>query len=288
MELGLALSGGGVRGAAHIGILKALEESNIKPQFISGASSGSIIAALYAVGYKPIEVEEIFLSIGKNIIDHDYVGLVKFTIGMIMKQKVKVDGFIKGDKIEKLIYELTAKKGIINISSTKIPLAISAVDINTSDTIMFTSNKVNNRNYINYCTAKISEAVRASISFPFIFKPKIYNGRRLVDGGVRENVPVDVLKDMGAKKIIAINLGYCGEHINHIDNILEIVNQTIDIMTYSIFKNEIHDIDILLRPKIYDVKLLEVDRIDECIKRGYNYAKSMILNIKEKLALTNS
>lgn len=285
MSIGIALSGGGVRGAAHIGVLRALEENGIKPQYISGASSGSIVALLYAMGYSTHEIENIFINIGKSIIDFDYFGLSMFTIGMLLKKKVRIDGLIRGDRVEMLVEKLAADKGIVNINEIKMPLAISAVDINTSETIMFTSKKMSNSDYICINNAKVSEAVRASISFPFIFKPKILGVRRLVDGGVRENVPVRILKNMGAKKVIAVNLGYCGEHKDYIDNILEITSQTIDIMAYSIFKCESKYADYVLKPRIYNVKLLEVERISECIKRGYNYTNSVISDIKKNLVV---
>lgn len=286
MKLGIALSGGGVRGAAHIGILKALEKNNIKPQMISGASAGSIVASLYAMGYRPNEIEEIFLKYKKNLIDFNLKGILAFAGGSLLKMKVGVDGFIKGNKIERLIENFASQKGISKISEIKMPLAISAVDINSSDTMMFTSKKINiNDDVIYDSSVKISEAVRASVSFPGIFKPKMLKGRRLVDGGVRENVPVRVLEKMGADRILAVNLGYCGEHASQIDNVWEIVSQTIDIMSYSIFKAEARDVDCLLKPRIYNVKLLETDKISECVDRGYNYVKENIETIKAQLKM---
>jgi NTE family protein len=286
MSLGLALSGGGVRGAAHVGVLKAFEEYNIVPNYISGTSAGSIIAALYCAGYKASEIERMILSIDKSIIDYDIIGLLKFTIGILLKKKVKIDGFVKGDKLESLIYNLCESKGIVNIGSVKVHLAIPAVDINTSDLILFSSKRMKKEDGVFYDNkSKISEAVRASISFPGIFKPKIINNRRLVDGGVRDNVPIKVLKDMGADKVIAVNLGYCGEHDEYIDNILEITSQTIDIMAYSIFKFDSKNADYILKPRIYNVKLLEVERIPECIERGYNYTKKIIPDLKRSLGI---
>lgn len=283
MRIGLALSGGGIRGAAHIGVLKALEEYNMRPDFISGASMGSIVGALYSVGYTPNEIEEIFLSVGKDIIDFDFYGLLKFDLGLIFKKKIQVDGLIKGNKIEKLMYGLTKAKGIEKIKDTRIPLAISAVDINNSDIVMFASQSVNDRDYVNVKDVDISCAVRASISLPGIFKPKVIDDKKLVDGGVRENVPSKVLKEMGAKSVIAVNLGYCGEYKEHINNIIEILGQTLDIMAYSIFISEEKYIDVLLKPQIYDVKLLEIDKIKQCIDQGYLYTKSMMPVIKRKL-----
>ena len=98
MKIGIALSGGGVRGASHIGVLKALEESNIKPDLISGSSSGSIVASLYAVGYSLNEIQNIFLKINKKILDFDIKGLFKFFGGLLLLKNFKIDGLMRGDK----------------------------------------------------------------------------------------------------------------------------------------------------------------------------------------------
>lgn len=285
MNIGIALSGGGIRGAAHIGILRALEEKNIKPSMISGASSGSIVASLYAMGYTLDEIEKIFSKLSKNLIDFDLKGFVRFLTGMAFKKNIKIDGLIRGEIIERILRQLTLYRKFEKMSDIKMPLAISSVDINTSEIVMFTSERLYDNRIIYNSDAKIWEAVRASISFPLVFKPKFIGKRRLVDGGVRCNIPAKVLKKMGADKVIAVNLGYCGEHHKDIDNIFEIVSQTIDIMTYSIFECDNKDIDYILKPRIYDMKLLEVDRIDECIERGYHYTKSIIPELKYRLKI---
>lgn len=88
MEFGLALSGGGLRGAAHTGVLKALEEEGLKPLWISGTSAGSIVTGLYAVGYSCNEIEDIVLNVGRNIYDPDIIGILKSVFELIMKRLV--------------------------------------------------------------------------------------------------------------------------------------------------------------------------------------------------------
>lgn len=319
MKLGVALSGGGVRGAAHIGILKALEEEGVHIDYISGTSAGSIVASLYSVGYTPDEIKEIFLkydrkivdmdlvkifsylidilllrrSIGErlSIIDVDYLGIMAFFVNMILRRQSRIDGFIKGNIIENLVYEYCKRKNITYIKQTKKPLAIPAVDINTAQLVMFVSNashfKTNERTvYID--DVFVSEAVRASSSFPLVFKPKMLRGRRLVDGGIKDNVPAWVLKEMGADKVLAVNLGYAGCTREEIDNIFEIAFQSIDIMSYQISKLKLKDIDYVFKPKIYDVKLLETHRIGECIERGYSMAKKEMPQIKSALSVKSN
>jgi|LSQX01.1.fsa_nt_gb NTE family protein len=317
MKLGVALSGGGVRGAAHIGVLKALEEENIKIECISGTSAGSIVASLYSIGYTADEIEDIFLKFEKkivdldwrkilpfimdlfrlkkrgererlSIVDIDYLGIITFFITLLLRKPNKIDGFVKGNIVENIVYKYSKNKNAEHISQTQIPLAIPTVDINTAQLVIFVSQSIYFKNddksvYID--DALISEAVRASSSFPVVFKPKMIRGRRLVDGGIKDNVPANVLKEMGANKILAVNLGYAGNTRNDIDNIFEIASQSIDIMSYQISKFKLEGIDYVLKPKIYDVKLLETHRISECIERGYIAAKKEMPKIKTSLLL---
>ena len=106
MNLGLALSGGGVKGVAHAGALKALEEEKIKIDYISGTSSGSIIATLYAIGYRPDEIYDIFEKNAKKIKYVDGINIWKAIYGFIVKRKIMIDGFNSGAIIEKLINKM--------------------------------------------------------------------------------------------------------------------------------------------------------------------------------------
>ena len=208
MRLGLALSGGGVRGAVHIGVLKALEENKLVPDILSGTSSGSIVAALYSIGYNPNEIEEIVRKNVKNIkMEFDLRYIFANLRMMLLSRDKKIDGFIKGDIFKKMINNCCIKKGCIKIKDTIKPLAIPAVDINTSKIVMFISDKkmfTQNSEIELDDDIDLAMAVRASISYPVVFKPCKVKGKRLVDGGIRDNVPVNILRFMGADKIIAV------------------------------------------------------------------------------------
>lgn len=319
MKIGVALSGGGIRGAAHIGVLKVFEEAGIPINMISGTSAGSIVGALYASGYTAREIEEIFLRFDKgiadfdwgklvpfavdlllfkrsqdreklNLVDFDFIGLAIFAGNWILRRKGKIDGFVKGNVIERTVKEYCNRKKVYTIRDVVIPIAIPAVDINTAQTVMFISNKsflkdTNDTVYID--DADISEAVRASAAFPVVFKPKMFRNRRLVDGGITDNVPTKILKDMGADKVFAVNLGYAGQTKAEIDNIFEIAAQSIDVMAYNLSKIKLKDADYILKPGIYDVRLLEADRIKECIDRGYLAAKKALPDIRKALAINS-
>ena len=318
MKIGLALSGGGVRGAAHIGVLKALEEGGIPIHMISGTSAGSIVATLYAGGYTPREIEEIFLRFGhrandshwekfckmmteiflfksregrfnQNIADVDLWGMLAFCFNWLLTRRGKIDGLIKGNMIEGIVREYCCERKAHLIRDAQIPLAIPAVDINSAETIMFVSDKslFNDSKHIKYVDdAYLWEAVRASIAFPGVFKPKMFRGRRLVDGGISDNVPTKVLEDMGADKILAVNLGYSGRPEEDIDNIFEIAAQSIDIMSYQISRLKSSNADYVFDPKIYDIKLLQVSKIQECIDRGYLAAKKEIHKVRKIMGMS--
>ncbi|OPJ56351.1 patatin-like phospholipase family protein [Alkalithermobacter paradoxus] len=281
MKIGLALSGGGVRGAAHIGILKVLESHGIKPDIISGTSSGSIVASLYALGYSLNEIEK-STYLFDNFVDIDYFGIIK---SIIFFKKSKITGILNGDKLEDSLRVLFSDKKMYD---TEIPLAITSVDINSCKKIVFCS-KQNFDLSLNYDVVTdidIASAVRASCSIPLIFKPKMVNLNndmiRLVDGGVLDNLPLESLIHMGADKVIGINLGYNGMLREDVDNGFEILTQSLDIMMYEITKLKIEkysDISYVMNPQIWDVGLLDKGRIDECIYRGELAGKKHINNI---------
>lgn len=311
MVLGLALSGGSVRGMSHIGALRALEEEGLKPDMIAGTSAGSIVASLYATGMTVDQIEKNVFRFALCSIDIDLLGILEgmLNLGPLFKGRPVLDGLIKGRRIERIMYKLTGAK---KMYQTKIPLAITATDVSDGTLVVFVSKKLHSysKDIIFWDNALISEAVRASIAIPFIFKPKVMNihGRRvrLVDGGVVNNLPVDILRMMGATKIIGINLGYSGDRQKGIDNIFEIGNQSIDIMSYQITKlrNKLEDVVelvfkgkpyfltgkrrhnvVVVNPHIYDVSLFEVNRIPECIERGYRAMKDRLPEVRRLLGI---
>lgn len=179
-KIGVALSGGGIRGTAHIGVLKVFVENNIPIDFISGTSAGAIVAAMYACGYTPLQMQIMvqklkineFIDLNVTVGDLLKHGIKWLYSGMFRFWSVLPTGFIKGDKIEKYFYDLWQDR---TVRDTQIPLAITAVDLNSADTIFFTTPVFNSRAILNaryYHNTPITEAVRASISIPGIFFPE--------------------------------------------------------------------------------------------------------------------
>jgi len=281
MLLGLVLSGGGVRGAAHIGVLKALHEESIFPGVISGTSAGSIVAGLYAYGYTPNEIGIIANKISNNYYDVDYPGILASLVAIFCHNNVYISGLIKGDFLESAFVKLT--KGT-KLRTAKIPVSITAVDINNTNIVIFTSDNRRlwrREDFIYITESTFAEAIRASIAIPGIFRPKIIRNMRLVDGGIRANLPVEICRRMGAKKVIAVNLGYTGYPAPGVDNIIEISMQSIDIMVYQITKPSMESADILIQPSINNVQHCDMTKIDYIINCGYQATKMAMPTIKK-------
>lgn len=132
MGIGLALAGGGIRGIAHVGVLKALEDYNIKIDAIAGTSAGSIVATLYAMGYSPYYIYLLFKKYAKDIINLKNAPIINGIAKFIRNKKIGVTGLNDGLILEKMYNELAKKKGFKYVGDIKMPLIISAVDIRRS------------------------------------------------------------------------------------------------------------------------------------------------------------
>lgn len=168
MKIGLSLAGGGIKGVAHIGAIKAFEEENIKFDYVSGTSSGSIVATLYACGYNANEMYDIFTKYANQIHYIDWINIKRFFSNLFTGKGIIIDGLNSGTKISKLVNEVCNKKGIYNINQTKIPLLIPAVNIVTEELYVFSKgNFINKTKEIKYVNdINIGVAVQASCSYP--------------------------------------------------------------------------------------------------------------------------
>ncbi len=282
MELGLALSGGGVKGAAHIGVLKALEEEGIKISSISGTSSGSIVASLYACGYSPNEIYYIFKKYCKCITDYDK--LIPFKVlGTLFTGKIKLKSLAKGNNIEYIIHNMCYRKGKIDICQVNIPCAIPAVDIIDGKIVYFCSRKIN-RNTTYYddvpeivYNGRLSSIVRASTAFPAAFSPKRIGNHLLIDGGTRVNSPVTILKDIREhnEKILVV---YFEKIDNNREphNIIDTALKSFDIMGHEINEWQIKQADYMLDIESRNISLLDVSKIDYMVTLGYRTMKSYL------------
>lgn len=290
MNYGICFAGGGIKGAAHIGAIKALEEENLKFDYISGTSSGSIIATLYAAGYTSDEMLKFFKKYAKKIKYVDPKNILILLINLFIKRKIVIKGFNEGTIIERLLNKELNKKNIKNISDIKKELLIPSIDINTGEINVFISKEnrakyLDNIIYIN--NINIGKAVRASCSYPVVFAPCKINGKQLVDGGLRENVPWKLTKEKGADKVLSIIFDEEKNKKNYCKNILEVASNSLGILCHEISNYDLEGADYLLKIKTEKVQLLDYKKIDELYLKGYEQTKQKIKEIKNKLNLIN-
>lgn len=289
-KIGIALSGGGIRGIAHIGVLKVLVENNIPIDVISGTSAGAIIAAMYACGYTPQQMQVMVQNLKMNeLIDLNVTvgdlfkhGMKWLFSGMFRFWSVLPTGFIKGDKVEQFFYSLWQNR---TVRDTNIPVAITAVDLNSADTIFFTSPVFDSRAILNaryYHNTTLTDAVRASISIPGIFFPKKYRSMTLVDGAVKNNLPTDILRHMGADMVIGVDLGYDGQSNYDIKTVGEILIQCIEIMgrEVTLLKAEQYA-DVIIRPNTFDINFKDTKLALSCISQGEQATREKLAEIKK-------
>ena len=288
MKMGLCLSGGGIKGVAHIGVIKALEEENLKIDYISGASSGSIVASMYAMGYNSDEMLKMFRRYAKEISKINYKLVFKLIFGLIFNKKICVEGLNDGNKLSEIINNKAIKKNIRLISDIKVPLVIPSVNLYNGSIYLFSSVK-NSRKYsddiIVVNNIEVGKAVQASCSYPGIFCPTNFKDKKLVDGGVRENLPWKELKNMGADKIISVVFEEEKRPKKKV-NILDCITGSMGIMMHELYNYEIEGIEYLLKINTKDVWLLEIEKMEELYNLGYKTAKKEMNKIKKYLQNT--
>lgn len=280
MKIALCLAGGGIKGAAHIGALKAFEERSIDFEYISGTSSGSIVATLNAVGYHSDEIYEIFKKYAKKMKYIDSGAIWDVLKRLIKERKFIIKGLNSGKIIEKVINEACYSKGVYNIKQVKKEILIPSVNLENGTIYFFTSRlkRSSLNNYVIYVNdINIGKAVRASCSYPGVFCPCEYRGKQLIDGGIRENVPWKEWKMRGIDKVICIS--FKTEKENKEDkNVIDIVSNALDIMCYELANYELIGVDSLLRIKTKDVSLLDTSQMDYLYNEGYIQTKKFLKN----------
>ncbi len=198
-KVGLALGGGAARGYAHIGVLKVLERERIPVDLIAGTSMGSMVGAYYACGYRPSELEDIAMATKRrHIVSPGYSKMALLSNRKIVRM---LDSHIGNRTFEDL----------------EIPLSVVTMDILTGDEVI-----------IN--TGLVKEAVLTSISVPGVFPPRETDGKILLDGGPIDQVPVGVVRNMGAHRVIAVDIGFLAKKREKYKNAIHIITRALDIM----------------------------------------------------------
>lgn len=248
-KIGLALGSGGLRGLAHVGILKVLERENIPINCVAGCSIGSLIGALYCSGLNA----DTILKLAKNLKRRHWLDFI-----------IPKLGIISGERILEMVKLLTQQKTFAELA---IPLAVVATELNHGKEVVFTEGDV-------------AKAVRASVSVPGIFVPYQLDDMLLVDGAVLNSTPIDVVRKMGADIVIAVDIAHAAS-IGNITNMFDVIIQSIDIMEREIFKKHHSHCDVLIRPDVAHISPSSFEQIDECVGIGEQAAQDVLANIKE-------
>jgi NTE family protein len=255
--IGLALGGGAARGFAHIGVIKALESQGIFPNLVVGTSAGSVIAALYASGYRGTELQKIALSL-------DEAAITDWALPF----SGRFGGMIKGDALQAMVNRLVKNQTIENMS---MPLGIVGTDLKTGNGVLFQRGDT-------------GQAVRASCSIPGVFQPTIIQGREYVDGGLVSPVPVRYAKQMGADIVIAVNIS-TEPSSQDSSGSLGILLHTTSIMGKSINTFELDLAQVVIQPELKGMRGTDFKSRNAAILAGEESAMKQISQIKNLLKM---
>jgi NTE family protein len=288
-KLVLVLSGGGARGIAHIGVIRVLEELHIAPDLIVGTSMGSIIGGLYAAGWSPDEMEEIVQVIDwKNIFtdrvdrkdrpfrrkQDDRPVLIQGRLYFDGLKPVMPSGVIKGQRLElalRIIEALSPAK--TDFDQLPIPYRAVAADIATGEAAVISS-------------GSLATAMRASMSVPGALPPVNLNGRDLVDGGITANLPIGIAQDLGAHKIIAVDISspLLDEEDEEFESFMSVFTHLNSLLTV---RNRDRDAallqsdDVLIVPDLGDISFVSFDRVEDAVAIGEEAARLQIDELRK-------
>jgi len=250
-KIALVLGGGAARGFAHVGVIRVLEQEKIPIHMIIGTSVGSLIGALYASDPNSFNLEWLSFSIEKDDI---------FDYSMIYSKM----GPVQGERLEKFIQTKVRAK---TLEQMKIPFYAVATDLNEGNTWVFEKGSV-------------AKAVRASCSIPGIFQPLEIGGRIYVDGGVTDNLPVDVARANGADIIIAVNIS---KNIRNpqINTLIDVIMQSINIMGRELVIYKSRGYDVLIEPNVGDVGTTDFTQKKRLMDAGIQAAKQAMPKIRK-------
>lgn len=280
MGIGIAFAGGGIRGIAHVGVLKALEENNIKIEAVGGTSAGSIVAALYAMGYKPYYIYVLFKKYAQDIINIGNSSIVNGIGNFVKTKKIGITGLNDGTLLEKMFNELATRKKMKVVADIKMPLVIPAVDIAEAKEYIFTNCAPRNIADDEYITEiSIGKAIRASSSFPAYFCPCEYKKHIFMDGGVLDNTPILPLKKICKHKIMAVN--FEADPVEENCDVMDIIMKTLDIMGNKIAEESFKQSDLVLTVPTDRAGLFDIEKMDKCYKFGYDTTMKNIDKIKK-------
>jgi NTE family protein len=272
-KLGLALSGGGSHGMAHIGVLKVMEEAGLRPDFITGVSMGAIIGSLYSVGYSADTLQTLFnktdlgLAMSDRIPENKIIYQEKkhfhnsiLALPITPKKLILPPGLIQGQQVENFLsYFLWPAADIDDFTELPIPFCCLSTDILTGERVLF------DRGYL-------PDAIRASIGIPSVFAPFKVDSMLLVDGGVARNFAVSELKDMGADIVIGSYTGFKRFDEAGLESLNGIIKQVGFYSSLRDYDEQKKLVDFLIEPDVKAFSIITFYNVDTLIERGYRAA----------------
>ena len=268
-RIGLALSGGGARGLAHIGVLKVLEEAQIPVHMVAGTSMGGVLAALYAAGRSASEIEGLARSL--RLLD-------------ILQRCRSGLGLLGQAKMAKRLREALGRG--LTFDQLRLPLSLVAADLETGDEVIIQDGSV-------------IEGVLATAAFPAVFPPVRWRGRWLIDGGVLNPVPFDVVRHMGADRVIAVHTIHdlpgifeteappprrgAGAiirlmlHRSPWTSLMNVGEQSLSIMSNNLVEHRLQESppDLMIEVSLKGVGLLDLDQVERCVRAGEEAARQV-------------
>lgn len=290
-KIGLALSGGGTRGIAQIGVLKAFEEAGIEISYIAGTSIGSIIGGLYASGYSPEEIENVTRSFDFSTLFSDSRERKSMFFTQREENKRSLfsirfngfkpyfpQGFAAGQRVTSILTDLTIRANYTcggNFDNLHIPFRVIATDIGAGKEVVIGG-------------GSMADAMRASIAFPLAFTAVDFEGKKLMDGGIVTPIPVDVCRRMGADFVIAVNTASHLLPAEEVTSPVDVANQVTTIMQQETLLEQLGLADMIITPPLIDIENFDMSRHDSLIIIGYNEAKKAIGDIRRHLEKNKS
>lgn len=243
VKVGVAFGGGGLRGIGHIGAIKAFEELGVKPDYIAGTSAGSMVGSLFAYGLTYTQmVDELKKLRVKDIRDSKFIWRPS-----------------NSENIEEVLKKIFKKD--IMFSELKTPLTIVATNIISGEEVEITSGSV-------------AKASSGSCAVPGIFTPVVFDDMHLVDGGLHNNVPADVVRHMGADVVIAIEVNRARGQGTESLKLLDVLKTSLGIMMQANVEKKLEYADIVIKPDLEKHSSMKIGDIDEMIQAGYDAVMS--------------
>ncbi len=283
-RVGLVLSGGGARGLAHVGVLHALEERNIKVDAVVGTSMGAIVGALYAAGRDADGVEQVARTTDWAYAFNDKTPRIntpyifrQLDSGLAADYRISINqgrvvvprGILQGLHLSQILDSLFVPyEGVEHFDDLPIPYRAVAADLVTGDQVVLDK-------------GRLSNAVRASMSIPGLMEPVEWEDKLLVDGGIANNMPVSVLQDIGFDRLIVVDVGSPLKDAENIKNLVDVMDQLSGLMVRGNTEEQAAlagPQDVVITPELHEIANTSFDAVDEAISAGYKAAVEALSN----------